>query len=75
MREGRKQFRFRVGDPKPLKSVIHFPEDLQLVRRFFPQIWYMRAMPKATSLVTTMARRAPAPKGFSLTNLFVTWSQ
>ena len=27
----------------------------------------MRAMPKTTSLVTTMARRAPAPKGFSLT--------
>ena len=37
LREGQKQFLFRVGDPKPLKGVIHFPEDPQLVRRFVPQ--------------------------------------
>jgi hypothetical protein len=37
LREDRKQFRFRVGNPKPLKSIIHFPEYLQLVKRFVPQ--------------------------------------
>jgi hypothetical protein len=37
LREGRKQFRFRVGNPKPLKTIIHFPKDLQLVRRFVRQ--------------------------------------
>lgn len=37
LREGRKQFRFRVGNPKPLKSIIHFPENLQLVGRFIRQ--------------------------------------
>jgi hypothetical protein len=37
LRKDRKQIRFRVGNPKPLKSIIHFPEDLQLVGRFVRQ--------------------------------------
>jgi len=35
--KGRKQFLFRIEDPKPAKGVIQFPEDLQLVSRFVPQ--------------------------------------
>jgi hypothetical protein len=37
MREDRKYFGFGVGNPKPLKSVIHFPEDPQLIGRFVRQ--------------------------------------
>jgi hypothetical protein len=37
LREDQKYFGIRVGNPKPLKSIIHFPEDPQLVGRFVRQ--------------------------------------
>jgi hypothetical protein len=32
--ESQKQFLFRIGNSKPLKSMTRFPKDLQLSRRF-----------------------------------------
>ena len=37
LKKGHKQFFFRVGNPKPSKSVIYFPEDLQLMGRVVRQ--------------------------------------